>query len=192
MRLLPIVFIFLFLLVSCQSHSPSARTVDMYNAPGDMVGTAKLTEQAEGVKVELKVEGLSPGFHGIHVHEFPQCKAPDFKSAGNHFNPEGKKHGLMHPDGAHLGDMPNIEADESGLVEGELIIPEATLLDGNKSIVQKGTSLIIDEEQDDGVSQPSGDSGARIICGEIKPDAKGSKKESPTDPTDTENQEEED
>ena len=191
MRLLLILFI--FLLVSCQSHSPSAKTIDMYNATGDMVGTAKLTEQPEGVKVKLKVEGLSPGFHGVHIHEFPKCKAPDFKSAGNHFNPEGKKHGLMNPDGAHLGDMPNVEADGSGLVDGEIMIPEATLLDGNKSIVQKGTALVIDEKQDDGVTQPAGDSGTRIICGEIKPEEKNANKEEPpTDPTDTEKQEKED
>lgn len=190
MRLLSIFLI--LILVSCQNHTPSAKTIDMYNAAGDMVGTAKLTEQSEGVKVEIKVENLTPGFHGIHVHEFPKCNAPDFKSAGNHFNPEAKEHGLMHPDGAHLGDMPNVEADESGLVDGEIIIPEATLLEGNKSIVQKGTALIIDEDKDDGVTQPSGNTGARIICGEIKPESEEKAKESPTDPTDTEDQEEED
>jgi Cu-Zn family superoxide dismutase len=190
MRLLSILFI--LILVSCQSHEPSAKNIDMYNVAGDMVGTAKLTEQPEGVKVKIKVEDLSPGFHGIHIHEFPKCDAPDFKSAGNHFNPEGKKHGLMHPEGAHLGDMPNVEADESGMVDGELIIPDATLLDGNKSIVQKGTSLIIDEDMDDGVSQPSGKSGARILCGEIKPQSEKENKEAPTDPTDTKDQEEED
>lgn len=190
MRLLSIFFI--LLLISCQSHHPSAQTIDMYNASGDKAGTAKLSEHPEGVKVEIKVENLTPGFHGVHVHEFPKCDAPDFKSAGNHFNPEANKHGLMHPEGAHLGDMPNVEADDSGLVDGELIIPEATMLDGNKSIVQKGTSLIIDEDKDDGVSQPSGDAGARILCGEIKPASEKDTKESPSDPTDMEDQEEED
>lgn len=188
--MLRLLFMILILLLSsCQNDSQTARSIDMYNTSGDMVGTAKLTEQPGGVKLILKVEGLSPGFHGIHVHEYPKCEAPDYKSAGSHFNPEGKEHGLMFPEGAHLGDLPNVEADGSGLVDTELMLAGATLLSGNKSIVENGTSLIIDEGQDDGMSQPGGDSGARIICGELK--QKTDVKESPTDPTQTERKQEE-
>lgn len=191
MRLFLIILIPL-LLVSCQNNSHSVKSVEMYNAAGDMVGTADLTEEPDGVEVKIKMEGLSPGFHGIHAHEFPKCDAPDFKSAGNHYNPEGKEHGLMNPEGAHVGDLPNVKADGDGLVDTKVMLIDATLLDGNKSIVQNGTSLIIDDGQDDGVSQPSGDSGKRIICGEIKPKEKKDTKESPTDPTETEKKQEED
>ncbi|WP_249871164.1 superoxide dismutase family protein [Oceanobacillus saliphilus] len=181
-----IFLLILLILTACQEDSPTSKTVEMYNASGDMVGTATLNEQEEGVGIELKLEGLEPGFHGIHVHEFPICEGPDFISAGNHFDTEGNEHGLMHPEGAHLGDLPNIEADGEGLVEAELMLAGATLLDGKDSILkEEGTSLVVHESQDDGVSQPSGDSGARILCGEIKRDEdNGATEESPTDPTD--------
>ncbi|WP_373893156.1 superoxide dismutase family protein [Virgibacillus natechei] len=164
----------------------------MHNVSGDMIGTATMSEQPDGVQVELSLEGLDPGFHGIHVHENPECTAPDFESAGNHFNPEGNEHGLMHPEGSHLGDLPNIEADEGGLVEAELMLANATLLDGRMSILrEEGTSLVIHEGQDDGVSQPGGDAGPRIACGELKTDEKADSGEESTDPTEfNEDQEE--
>ncbi|AXI09846.1 superoxide dismutase [Oceanobacillus zhaokaii] len=156
----------------------------MFNASADMVGTATLNEQPDGIKIKLKLEGLEPGFHGIHVHEFPKCDGPDFSSAGNHLNPEGKEHGLMHPDGPHLGDLPNVEADGAGAVDIELMLAGATMKEGNKSILSgEGTSLIVTEGQDDGVSQPSGDSGTRIICGEITAGSKTDTEGSPSDPT---------
>ncbi|MBP2076455.1 superoxide dismutase family protein [Oceanobacillus polygoni] len=189
-----VVLITLLLLIACQSSDEiTSKTVEMYNGTGDRVGTAALNETAEGVQIELTLEGLNPGFHGIHVHEYPVCEGPDFTSAGNHLDPEGNEHGLMHPDGAHLGDLPNIEADGAGLVDVELMLPEATMLDGKNSLFgEGGTSLIVTENQDDGVSQPSGNSGARIICGVIaKEDEDGESEDAPTDPTEfNEDQEE--
>ena len=189
-------FIFIFsilLLAACQSNNTTTQIVEMYNGSGDMVGNATLNEQEEGVGIELKLEGLEPGFHGIHVHEFPKCEGPDFTTAGNHYNPEGKEHGLMHPEGPHIGDLPNIEADPAGLVEAELMLAGATLMDGKNSLLNEdGTSLIVTAGQDDGVSQPSGESGARILCGEIKKDKdSGESEESPTDPTETNEKQEE-
>jgi len=189
---------FLFLLsilflAACQSNANTSETIEMYNGSGDMLGTAVLSEQSDGVQVKLKLEGLEPGFHGVHVHEFAKCEGPDFTSAGNHYNPEGKEHGLMHQDGPHLGDLPNIEADGSGLVDAELMLAGATLLDGKNSLFnEEGTSLIVTEQQDDGVTQPGGDSGARIICGEIKKtEESGEADESPTDPTEFNEEQEE-
>ncbi|WP_174614122.1 superoxide dismutase family protein [Virgibacillus ihumii] len=178
-----LIIILLLLLTACQPNETN-KTVNMYNQDESMIGTAKLTERPDGVQVKLKLEGLEPGFHGIHVHEFAECEAPDFKSAGNHLNPGGKEHGLMHPKGAHLGDLPNIEADSGGLVEAELMLPKATLLDGKNSLTEgDGTSLVITAGQDDGVSQPSGDSGPRIACGKITTSKDKGTKNSPTDPT---------
>lgn len=178
------ILIIILLLAGCQSDAETNRNVDIYNSDGDMIGTAGFSEQPDGVQIKLKLEALEPGFHGIHVHEYPNCEGPDFTTAGNHFNPEGKQHGLMHPKGPHLGDLPNIEADGGGLVEAELMLAGATLLEGKNSLLQgEGTSLIIDESQDDGVSQPSGNSGVRIACGEIKTDPNSDSTESPTDPT---------
>ncbi|MFD1361440.1 superoxide dismutase family protein [Lentibacillus salinarum] len=176
--------VLLIVLTACQPNDDTSRTVSMYNVSGDMIGTAKLTEGDDAVDFELKLEGLDPGYHGIHVHEYPKCDQPDFTSAGSHFNPEGNEHGPMHPEGSHLGDLPNIEADQNGLVDAELTLPEATLLDGKNSLLKgEGTSLVIHQEKDDGVSQPGGESGPRIACGLIADDEKESS-ETPTDPTD--------
>lgn len=165
-------FILIFFLSACiQSDNTTVKEIDMLDRAGDSLGTATLTEHPEGVQIKLELQGLEPGFHGIHVHEHPKCEPPDFTSAGDHFNPEDKEHGLMHPEGAHLGDLPNIEADISGNVDVELILSEATLLDGKNSILKgEGTALIIHESPDDGYSQPSGNAGARILCGKITAD----------------------
>lgn len=167
-----IFIILLVLLAACASgEDDSKREVDMLNADGDKLGTATLTEEAEGVKVKLKLEGLAPGWHSIHVHEYAKCDPPDFTSAGNHYNPEDKDHGLMNPKGPHLGDLPNIEADGSGKVDEELTLAEATLMDGKNSLLrEEGTSLIVHDQPDDGYSQPAGNSGNRIVCGTITAD----------------------
>ncbi|HLS60745.1 MAG TPA: superoxide dismutase family protein, partial [Virgibacillus sp.] len=120
------IVVLLSLLAACNTSHQTAREIDMYNVSGDLVGTAVYTEQPEGVQLKIKVEGLSPGFHGVHIHEYAKCEGPDFKSAGNHLNPEGKEHGLMHPEGAHLGDLQNVEADSAGLVDVELTAADAT------------------------------------------------------------------
>lgn len=161
-----------FMLVGCTANETVTEIkVDMLDAAGDVYGTAVFTEETEGVGIKIDLEGLSPGFHGIHIHEKPVCDPPDFTSAGEHFNPEGDKHGLMHPEGAHAGDLPNIEADSNGKADVELTLPKTTLLEGKNSLLrEEGTSLIVHEAQDDGVSQPSGESGKRILCGEITAD----------------------
>lgn len=186
-----LLFIFLILLSACQTSGKSTYEIDMYNVDGDMVGTSTFIEQPEGVKIKIKVEGLDPGFHGAHIHENPFCEGPDFISAGNHYNPTGDKHGLLHPEGSHLGDLPNVEADGLGLVEVELLAPEVTLLDGKKSLLKgDGVSFILTEDVDDGMTQPSGDAGSRLICG-ILAQKEDKTKTPPTDPTEIEDPKEE-
>ncbi|GIO24927.1 superoxide dismutase family protein [Oceanobacillus sp. J11TS1] len=184
--------VMLFLISGCLLPHENSEMVEMYNADGDRVGTARLNETDGGVAVTLEVEGLNPGFHAIHVHEYGKCEGPDFSSSGNHFNPDGKEHGLLRTDGPHLGDLPNIEADAEGNVNEELVIAEATLKRGKNSLITNdGTSLIIHDGVDDGISQPAGESGDRIICGIIKQDKQsGEKENAPTDPT--ENNDEQD
>ncbi|NAP00524.1 superoxide dismutase family protein [Halomonas sp. MG34] len=189
-----VFFIVLLFLTACQSNAAEKmKTVDMYNVSGDMIGTVALSEQADGIQVKVKLEGLEPGFHGFHVHEYPICEAPDFTTAGNHYNPEGKEHGLMDPEGPHLGDLPNLEADAGGLVDAELMLAGATLMEGKNSLLKEdGTSFIIQEGPDDGLTQPGGGGGPRIVCGELKTNpVEGKIEESPTDPTEfNEDQEE--
>lgn len=177
------IFCLCLFLMACQQNG-KVRKIEMYNTSGDMVGTASFSEIEGGVEIELELEGLTGQFLGIHVHENPICEGPDFTSAGNHLNPEGKKHGLMHPEGHHLGDLPNIEVDPDGRVEEELFLLDATLSEGKNSLLQnEGTSLIIKSKRDDGLTQPSGDSGERIICGELKAKDTEAKQDEPTDPT---------
>lgn len=164
-------FLFLFLLILCLTACKDQETlvkVNLYNIHQDQVGEAKFTEDPLGVEIALQVEGLSPGYHAVHIHEVSKCDGPDFKSAGSHWNPEGKEHGLINPEGAHLGDLPNILVDDRGQANTKLMLAEATLLEGEFSLLAEGgTSIIIHEKEDDGMTQPAGDSGDRIVCGQI-------------------------
>jgi superoxide dismutase, Cu-Zn family len=156
------------LLGACAIENPKKTEIDMKNDTGDSLGKVILQEKSDGVEVDLKLEGLPPGEHGIHFHEKGTCKRPDFVSAGNHFNPDDKKHGLMHPEGAHAGDLPNIIVKDDGSVKAKLMAPLVTMTKGKTSLFTKeGTSLVITENKDDGMTQPAGDSGARIACAEI-------------------------
>lgn len=160
-------------LIGCQSDQKTMVETDIYNADSDIIGKATVSEEPEGVKVKVALEGLEPGFHGIHVHEFPKCESPNFESAGNHWTIDDFKHGLMHPEGPHIGDMPNIEVGGDGTIaDYEFVLSEATLKDGKGSVFSdEGKALIIHSGQDDGVSQPSGDSGERVACAVIKKDS---------------------
>ncbi|MFD1333991.1 superoxide dismutase family protein [Oceanobacillus iheyensis] len=181
------------LLSACLLHNPKSLTIEMYNVDGDRVGTALLSDQEDAVAIELDLEGLQPGFHAIHIHEYGRCEAPDFTTAGNHLNPQGKEHGMIHPEGSHLGDLPNIEADAGGLVHAELELSGASLQEGKSSLINNdGTALIVHEGQDDGMSQPGGDSGTRIVCGEIHAEKEsGDSEKAPTDPTEQNDEQEE-
>ena len=144
--------------------------VDLKDAEGKTTGTAELEETKEGVQVHVKAEGLPAGNHGFHFHETGVCEAPDFKSAGGHFNPDDKKHGLEMDGGPHAGDMPNLEVGEDGTVDDEFTAKNVTLElnEPNSLLKDTGTALVIHSGQDDGKTQPSGDSGERIACGVIK------------------------
>jgi Cu-Zn family superoxide dismutase len=143
-------------------------TVDIKDKNGATIGTATLTPVDGGVRVVGQVSGLSKGKHGIHIHDVGSCTPPDFKSAGDHFNPTHKHHGMKNPQGPHAGDLGNLVVGDDGKGEFDVVAANATLGDGPNSLFHKGgTSLVIHAKEDDEMSDPSGNSGDRIACGVI-------------------------
>jgi superoxide dismutase, Cu-Zn family len=162
-------FISFIFLAGCAEKEITKLDVDMFNASGDSLGNITLTEQSSGVKMDVNLSGLPAGEHAIHIHDKASCKAPDFKSAGDHLNPDHKEHGLLHPKGAHAGDLPNLIVEDDGKAKAELTAAQVTLKQGKTSLLPKeGTSIVIHAKKDDGMSQPAGNAGDRIACGEIK------------------------
>jgi Cu-Zn family superoxide dismutase len=148
--------------------APAARAT-LRDAQGKEIGTAALTPGEGGVKIAVKVSGVSPGQHGFHVHAAGKCEGPDFKSAGGHFNPATREHGLENPKGAHAGDMPNLSVGPDGNGKGEFLARGASLGEGSGSLFPEGgTSLVLHAAPDDMKTDPAGNAGARIACGVIE------------------------
>jgi Cu-Zn family superoxide dismutase len=146
---------------------PAARAV-LQDGDGKKVGTAVFLPSRGGVTVRVEVKGLSPGKHGMHIHAAGKCEGPDFKTAGGHFNPGGKQHGLHNPEGAHAGDPPTHVVAMGGKGWATFTAKGVTLGEGEGGLLAgEGTALVIHADADDEKTDPSGNSGARIACGVI-------------------------
>jgi superoxide dismutase, Cu-Zn family len=140
---------------------------ELLNDQGKKVGAATLEETPHGVLISLDLDGVPPGTHAFHIHEVGKCE-PGFKSAGGHFNPTDKKHGVLSAAGMHAGDLPNLNVPESGKLKVDVFAAGVTLGPGKNSLLDAdGSSLVIHAGPDDYKSDPAGEAGARFACGVI-------------------------
>lgn len=145
----------------------SARAI-IKTADGKDIGEVLLQETRHGVLITAHLEKLPAGPHAFHIHETGKCEA-SFKSAGEHFNPDGVKHGILNQRGKHAGDLPNIHVPDSGKVSFEVLAPGVTLKAGQKKSLldADGSAIVIHAQGDDNVADPAGNAGDRIACGVI-------------------------
>jgi len=130
----------------------------------EVSGIVTFTKTDGGIKIVANLKGLTPGKHGFHIHEFGDCSRLDGKSAGGHFNPDGKKHGAPNSEERHIGDLGNLLANEDGKAYYEMIDTNISF-SGPHSII--GRAIIVHAGEDDLTSQPTGAAGARVACGVI-------------------------
>ena len=154
-------------------NSVAAATAIMYNTAGAPIGTAQLTQDANGsVYVDIASISLPAGSHGIHFHAVGKCEGsanPAFSTAGGHYNPMGKQHGLQNPNGPHAGDNPNFTVPASGVAEISFSTDRVSLTPGTTTLFDAdGSSLLIHAGPDDQMSDPAGNSGGRIACGVVR------------------------
>lgn len=163
--------------VAAQSQSPVGTTgttqaatasADLKDTQGRSVGHAYLQQTPHGVLVRLELKNATPGVHGVHVHENGRCEAPAFDSAGDHFNPNGRQHGFLNPNGPHAGDLPNIAVPTSTELWVEHLMRDVTIDPGPRSLSDdNGSAIVIHSGKDDYSSDPAGAAGDRIACGAI-------------------------
>jgi Cu-Zn family superoxide dismutase len=159
----------LFLAPSPTFAAEAAAQARLVDAQGKQVGTATFTPSDGGVSVDATVSGIPQGKHGFHIHDAGKCEAPDFKSAGPHFNPTNRKHGHDNPDGAHAGDLPNIDVGQDGKGKASFVTKGVSLDEGPGSLFAgDGTALVVHANPDDGKTDPAGNAGDRIACGVIE------------------------
>lgn len=133
-------------------------SVPLVNSAGASIGAVQAEQRAGGTYLRIAVQGLPPGEHGLHVHAVGRCDGPAFQSAGPHWNPAGRQHGHLNPQGAHLGDLPNLTVSSNGRGAINFLVGGQGLNDAD------GTSLVIHAKADDYRTDPSGNSGDRIAC----------------------------
>src|SRR5215212_6803889 len=175
--LAPIVMVVAAISGCASAPSPLNRVSVAYatiaNAAGEQRGTAEIWQDMDKiVHVELQVTGMPAGPHGIHFHMTGQCdgsSATPFATAGSHFNPLGRQHGLDNPAGPHAGDAPNFTVNADGTGKASFTTDRVSLTEGSTSLFDDdGSAIVIHASADDQTSQPAGNSGARIVCGVVR------------------------
>jgi superoxide dismutase, Cu-Zn family len=163
-------------LTACLLASPAfAKPKDVVTVPlktstGEDAGTATFKQGKGKLTIKIDLKNLPIGDHAVHIHAKPACDAPDFKSAGGHFNPDSKQHGTMNPMGHHNGDLPqNVTVGEQHTGTATFKVDYLSLdpTAANSIIANGGTSIMVHEKADDMKTDPTGNAGNRIACGII-------------------------
>jgi Cu-Zn family superoxide dismutase len=134
-----------------------SNSATLIRADGSRAGAVSLSDTADGALLFIDATGLPPGGHGAHLHAIGRCETPDFTSAGPHWNPGERQHGLDNPQGPHDGDLPNVTVNGDGTLKTSLKVASG-------SLDADGAALVIHVSPDDNRTDPSGNSGARIAC----------------------------
>lgn len=151
---------------ACSKGSSAAIATFQPKSGTQVTGTATFTQEGDKVQVVVNAKSLSPGKHGIHIHEKGDCSASDASSAGGHFAHGSEQHAGPTDAGRHDGDLGNLEADSDGNATWTITTDSLSLGSGDKGII--GKSIVIHGDPDDLKTQPSGNSGGRIACGVIE------------------------
>ena len=172
-RLVAVAASLVLTLAGCAAMTQPAITdntavAELRDAKGQPAGVATLTQVAGGVRIIIETRRMPPGPRGAHIHEVGKCDAPQFTTAGEHFNPGKKQHGTLNPQGAHAGDLPNMTIAADGTGRLETVTERVTLGAGANSLFGAGgSSIIVHGSPDDFKTDPTGNTGARIACGVI-------------------------
>jgi Cu-Zn family superoxide dismutase len=154
------------LLTACAHQPPPGYSAQLEPRSGSQVsGTVTFIPAGDLTRVEARVQGLTPGEHGFHIHEAGDCSAPDAMSAKGHFNPDKQPHGHHTHREHHAGDLPNLIADQDGKANYQRDITRLHLATGPIGII--GRSVVVHADPDDYKTQPAGNSGTRVACGVI-------------------------
>ena len=152
------------------SRAPrSSAVARLFNVDGRQVGKATIAEYGGRLHLTLNVQHQAPGDHGLHIHTIGVCAPPEFASAGGHWNPTMHQHGTQNPMGPHAGDMPDLHIGENGRGSARVDLGAGSLSGGASPLLDAdGASIVIHEKADDMKTDPSGNSGKRLVCGAFK------------------------
>jgi Cu-Zn family superoxide dismutase len=144
-------------------------SADVLGMEGASIGQATFTQGPTGVLIHVEIApgGLTPGWHGLHLHEVGDCSdTGTFKLSGGHQGKHDGAHGLLNSVlGPEPGDLPNAWAAADGSAGYEAF---SSLFDLVSALDADGLALLIHAGPDDQVSQPIGGAGDRVACGVIK------------------------